>query len=147
MDISDGLVGDLQHICETSHVDAQIEADRVPFRPSERCTRERSLIELVLGAGDDHELFTASPSHEDDLISLGREVGVPVTRIGNIGNGNGMRVIGRDGCEIALRRAGYRHFRLVVSMPACAGHPSTYLEDPNDDHCSGRSVRTIVADG
>ena len=55
-----------------------------------------------------------------------------MTRIGNIGSGNGVRVIGRDGCEITLRRAGYRHFRLVVSMPACAGHPSTYLEDPNE---------------
>jgi len=83
------------------------------FRPRERCTRERSQLDrTVLGAGDDHALFTASLSHKDDLISLGREVGVPVTRIGNIGNGsgNGMRVIGRDGCEITLTSAGYRHF-------------------------------------
>ena len=81
------------------------------FRPGERCTRERSRLDrTVLGAGDDHELFTASPSHEDDLISRGREVEVPVTRIGNIGSGNGVRVIGRDGCEITLTRAGYRHF-------------------------------------
>jgi thiamine monophosphate kinase len=106
MDISDGLVGDLQH-SETSHVDAQIEAD-----DPASAALANGPIELVLGAGDDHELFTASPSHEDDLISLGREVEVPVTRIGNIGSGSGnaVRVIGRNGCEITLTSAGYRHF-------------------------------------
>ncbi len=84
-----------------------------PFRPRERCTRERSQLDrTVLGAGDDHTLFTASLSHKDDLISLGREVEVPVTRIGNIGSGsvNALRVIGRNGCEITLTSAGYRHF-------------------------------------
>jgi thiamine monophosphate kinase len=83
------------------------------FRPRERCTRERSQLDrTVLGAGDDHTLFTASLSHKDDLISLGREVEVPVTRIGNIGSGSGnaVRVIGRNGCEITLTSAGYRHF-------------------------------------
>jgi thiamine-monophosphate kinase len=69
------------------------------------------LIETVLGGGDDYELlFTASPSHEDHLISLGREVWVPVTRIGTIGSGNSVRVIGRNGSEITLTRACYHHF-------------------------------------
>jgi thiamine-monophosphate kinase len=113
MDISDGLVGDLQHICETSHVGAQIEVDRIPLSDPARAALANgpSLIETVLGGGDDYELlFTASPSHEDHLISLGREVWVPVTRIGNIGSGNSVRVIGRNGSEITLTRACYHHF-------------------------------------
>lgn len=113
MDISDGLVGDLQHICETSHVGAQIEVDRVPLSDPARAALANSpdLIETVLGGGDDYELlFTASPLHEDALTSLAREVGVPVTRVGSIDSGNGVRVIGRDGCEITLTTTGYRHF-------------------------------------
>lgn len=63
MDISDGLVGDLQHICETSHVGAQIAVDRVPLSNPARAALANGpgLIETVLGGDDDYELlFTAS---------------------------------------------------------------------------------------
>ena len=113
MDISDGLVGDLLHICETSHVGAQIQVDHVPLSDPARSVlaRHPALIESVLGGGDDYELlFTAPPLHEDALTSLGREVGVPVTRIGHIDSGDGVRVFGGDGREIALTTPGYRHF-------------------------------------
>ena len=53
MDISDGLVGDLQHICETSHVGAQVEVDRIPLSNPARAAlgNDPDLIESVLGGG------------------------------------------------------------------------------------------------
>ena len=62
MDISDGLIGDLAHICQESKVGAQINIDLVPVSPAVKdCFGERAL-ELALTGGEDYELlFTASP--------------------------------------------------------------------------------------
>ena len=75
MDISDGLVGDLQHICDASRVGAIIEVSRVPLSDAARTaiTNAPTWIESVIGGGDDYELlFTASPSNEDALLSSAR---------------------------------------------------------------------------
>ena len=113
MDISDGLMGDLQHICDASHVGATIEIGRLPLSDAARAaiTNTSTWIETVIGGGDDYELlFTASPSYEDALTSFGLDVDVPVTRIGTIDGTRGVRVIGPDDREIVPTKIGYRHF-------------------------------------
>jgi len=113
MDISDGLIGDLEHIAEASGVAATIEVGSVPLSPAARAalTRDARLIESVLAGGDDYELlFTAPPRHHDALLALGRELGVPVTRVGTIASGSGVRALDPEGREIKLARTGYRHF-------------------------------------
>jgi thiamine-monophosphate kinase len=68
-------------------------------------------LDIVIGGGDDYELlFTASPAYEDALTSVGRDVGVPVTRIGGINEGQEVRVIGPEGRAITPTKIGYRHF-------------------------------------
>lgn len=113
MDISDGLVGDLQHICDASRVAARIEAGLVPLSGAARAAlaHEPGLLESVLGGGDDYELLvTAPPEREKDLTSIGRELGVPLTRIGAIEKGAGVRVLGPGGGVIKIVQVGYRHF-------------------------------------
>ncbi len=113
MDISDGLVGDLQHICDASHVGATMEIDRLPLSDAAKAViaNAPTWIETVIGGGDDYELlFTAPPPHQEALISLGWSVGVPITRIGSIDGNKGVRVINADGREIAPTKIGYRHF-------------------------------------
>ena len=113
MDISDGLVGDLAHICEASGVAARVEAASVPLSRGARAAlaRDGSLIESVLAGGDDYELlFTAPPDAESALIELGRELALPLTRVGTIEGGHGVRVLDGAGREMALARTGYRHF-------------------------------------
>ncbi|HYB56403.1 MAG TPA: thiamine-phosphate kinase, partial [Alphaproteobacteria bacterium] len=113
MDISDGLVGDLAHICEASGVAARVDAASVPLSPGTRAALacDGSLIESVLAGGDDYELlFTAPPEAEAALIALARELALPLTRVGAIEGGHGVRVLDGAGREIALARTGYRHF-------------------------------------
>ena len=100
MDISDGLIGDLQHICDASHVGACVEAARVPLSEATRTalSSDAGLIENVLSGGDDYELlFTAPVEHQERLAALGHELGVPITRIGRIDDGTGVRIIDAHG--------------------------------------------------
>ena len=134
MDISDGLIGDLEHIAAASGVAATIETAAVPLSPAARGglaqdarlddphwlaaeidaeslpVDARATLEQALHGGEDYELlFTAPPAHFDALLSLGRELGVPVTRIGAIARGSGVRALDPEGREIRLARTGYRH--------------------------------------
>jgi len=113
MDISDGLVADLGHICEVSGVGAVVHAADVPLSPPARAAMaaDPKLIAAALTAGDDYELlFTAPPEVEGRVAALGTELGVPVTRIGRIEAGTGVRVLDAQGAAIPLAGAGYRHF-------------------------------------
>jgi thiamine-monophosphate kinase len=112
MDISDGLVADLGHIARQSGVAAVIEAVRVPLSAAAVAvlaeTPERMMD--VLTGGDDYELLlTAPPDAADAVQRLGQSLGVPVTPIGRIEPGSGVRVLDGVGDEIEIRRPGWAH--------------------------------------
>ena len=113
MDISDGLVADLGHICETSGVGAVVEEPRLPLSPAARAAiaADASLLVAPLAGGDDYELlFTTSPDASDRIAAIARETNLPVTAIGRIEPGSGVRVIDEKGARIAIADRGYRHF-------------------------------------
>jgi thiamine-monophosphate kinase len=113
MDISDGLVADLGHICETSGVGAAIEAAKVPLSAAVDMAIAAGLggIERVLTGGDDYELlFTAAPDKAGAIAGLGRALGLRLTPIGRIIAGDGVRVRSADGQPLPLTGGGYRHF-------------------------------------
>jgi thiamine-monophosphate kinase len=116
IDVSDGLVADLGHICETSNVGAEIQAAMVPMSDAVQIavSKEPDLLSRVLGGGDDYEiLFTANPEQSDRIVELGISVGVPVTGIGFIVPATAesrVRVADLKTIETVLRVAGYRHF-------------------------------------
>ncbi|HVT50543.1 MAG TPA: thiamine-phosphate kinase [Dongiaceae bacterium] len=104
MDVSDGLVADAGHIAEASRCGVVIHADRVPLSPGaqEALAGDLDLLPLILTGGDDYELlFTAASSHP---------AWSDVTEIGEIVRGEGVRVLDRDGAEIALASRGFQHF-------------------------------------
>ena len=113
IDVSDGLVADLGHVCAVSSVAARIEAARVPLSPAARdlLAGDPALLRLILAGGDDYELlFTVA---RDDLAAAeaaGRAIGLPVREIGRIEPGQGVRVTDAAGREIELAATGYRHF-------------------------------------
>ena len=111
MDVSDGLIGDLGHICARSSVAAIIDAERVPLSASARraIDRDAALLELAITGGDDYELlFTAPETLRDAIAALAKEVGVPISEIGRIEKGAGVEVM-RAGSRMALARTSYRH--------------------------------------
>jgi thiamine-monophosphate kinase len=112
MDISDGLVADLGHIADVSGVAAVVEAASMPLSTAAAAALEidPQLRDAVLGGGDDYELlFTAPSDAAPSIAALAAGLGLPLTAIGRIEAGRGVRVIDAAGAEIALARAGYTH--------------------------------------
>jgi thiamine-monophosphate kinase len=107
MDISDGLVGDLGHICNASHLSAVIEAGKLPLsKPARHLLAERpDLLATVLTGGDDYELlFTVPAERRAELARL------PVTIVGRMEAGQGTSVLDAEGRAIDTGKGGYRHF-------------------------------------
>jgi thiamine-monophosphate kinase len=113
MDVSDGLIADLGHICEASGVGAVVEAARLPLSPAARVAigAKASRLMAALAGGDDYELlFTAPADAAAGIAAIARETGVPITAIGRIERGKGVQVIDEKGAPVALTGGGYRHF-------------------------------------
>jgi thiamine-monophosphate kinase len=113
IDVSDGLIADLGHICETSGVAATVELGRVPLSPAAEAAvaaDEKSRAALAT-AGDDYELlFAAPPEADDEINSLAQGLGLRITEIGRIEAGEGVRLVDAAGVDVPLAAAGWRHF-------------------------------------
>jgi thiamine-monophosphate kinase len=113
MDISDGLVADLGHICAASGVGAEVEAARLPLSAAARAAiaADPARLMAALSGGDDYELlFTAAPAAEGAIAALSREIGVSLTRIGRIEAGSSVSVLDPTGAPMPVPVGGYRHF-------------------------------------
>jgi thiamine-monophosphate kinase len=112
IDISDGLVADLGHILEASHVGAVLEVDRLPLSAAlEEIKDRRYSWELALAGGDDYELcFTLPSEHQAVLESKRSDFACTVSCIGRIEAKRGLRCIEHDGTPYIPQGAGYRHF-------------------------------------
>ena len=100
IDVSDGLSTDLEHICQESHVGAEIEAEAIP-RAQVGLGKKRVALELALHGGDDYELLFTSAAAIPSEVE-----GVRVTT-----QSAGMRLIGADGKARRLEAAGWEHFK------------------------------------
>ena len=105
IDLSDGLSTDLEHICQESHVGAEIEAEAIP-RAQVGLGKKRVTLELALHGGDDYELLFTSAA-----VVPAEVAGVRVTRIGRTTQSAGMRLIGVDGETQPLKAGGWEHFK------------------------------------
>ena len=112
IDVSDGLVADLGHICEASGVGADIEAARLPLSDPARAALagDPGLLATVLGGGDDYELvITAGAAETGRLADMAAELELPITAIGRVTDGGGVVVRGEDGAALDLASTGWRH--------------------------------------
>ena len=115
IDVSDGLLGDLEHVLERSGVGATLEAGpaRALLAALDQglALDDARIDELVFARGDDYELaFTASPRHREAVEAAGRNTTTRVTRIGTITAESGLRLLDAQGRPVARRFAGFDHF-------------------------------------
>jgi thiamine-monophosphate kinase len=114
MDVSDGLVQDLGHLCRGGAVGAVIEAASVPLSAAARAAvvREPGLLARCLAGGDDYELLLAvPPDRVGALRAAAQASGIAVTRIGSfVAGAPEVAVRGPDGAMMALGSGGWSHF-------------------------------------
>jgi thiamine-monophosphate kinase len=85
VDISDGLLGDLQHILKASHCNAAIQIDQVPVSALFNTLGQDLRRLCSLRGGDDYELcFTAPTRHAAQIEAIGRNLNLRLTKIGQI---------------------------------------------------------------
>jgi thiamine-monophosphate kinase len=112
-DVSDGLLADLGHICEASGAGATVALSVLPQSPAVQrmVAAEPDLPARLATGGDDYELLFAAPHEADEEIGrLAAELGLPITPIGTIEEGAGVRLVDASGNIIPIAAAGYRHF-------------------------------------
>jgi thiamine-monophosphate kinase len=109
IDVSDGLLADLGHILERSHLGAEIFLECIArqVEPS----LQQVMQQCVLAGGDDYELcFTAPVTRRIQIEKISAALALPLTRIGKIKAGEGYIVRAADGSKIHIEGAGYDHF-------------------------------------
>jgi thiamine-monophosphate kinase len=113
IDVSDGVVQDLGHVCRASGVGAELELARLPVAPACRRALGRRAAAFAATAGEDYELLVAvSPAAAGALARLRRRLGCRLTHVGRIVRGRPVvRVVDARGRRVRLERAGYDHFR------------------------------------
>lgn len=113
IDVSDGLLADLGHVCAASGVGVEIKADALPSSVAllsvfEQAEQRRM---LQMSGGDDYELCFSAPAEMRDAIAVASErCDVAMTRIGRVIAGEGVRILLADGREWIPQRVGYVHF-------------------------------------
>ena len=108
MDISDGLVQDIGHLCRASGLAAVIHANRLPLSPAARVADR---LALCLTGGDDYELaFAIPPERVEAALAAAAAALVPVTQIGHFEPGQAnVTVLGEDLTPLRLERSGWDH--------------------------------------
>jgi thiamine-monophosphate kinase len=110
IDISDGLLADLRHICKSSQVSADVEAEKLPIHAGVRNQFGERALELAVGGGEDYELLFTASSEVVDKIKAAAEC--PVTAIGRITTGEPgeVKLIDANGNPVIVGKMGWEHF-------------------------------------
>jgi thiamine-monophosphate kinase len=111
IDVSDGLIADLGHLCTRSGCGAVVELERVPLSDAAAPMRvDPALRERILAGGDDYELlFAVPPELRSAALGLAT-TDVPITEIGFFSIGSGVRLVGSDGSDVPIPAGGWQHF-------------------------------------
>ncbi len=113
IDLSDGVLGDLGHILDASGVPgAIVELECVPWASELADLSLQDKIQYGLAGGDDYELlFTAPPSAMNALRSIGQELSIPLTCIGELTGETGIQLRDATGQLSVAKQGAYDHFR------------------------------------
>lgn len=113
IDISDGLLADLGHILERSNLGAEIHFDALPAHPALAPLLDQPWArDCLLAGGDDYELcFTAAAERQDEIMAIGKRLGLHLSRIGRITESDSaLALLDAAGQPMSTEKSGYDHF-------------------------------------
>jgi thiamine-monophosphate kinase len=112
IDISDGLLADLNHIARASRCGATLWVDRLPRSTAFAASCDPEwVLPMQLSGGDDYELcFCVDPERAERLPALAAEAGVTFTEVGVMEKKPGIRCRHDDGSIYSPRSGGFDHF-------------------------------------
>jgi thiamine-monophosphate kinase len=113
IDVSDGLIADLGHICQASRVSARIDMERIPLHPAALRAFQAEALDMALGGGEDYELlFTASAGV---IKKVRAKTNIPVSIIGEItaGSTGDVKIIDKNDRPYIFGKTGWDHFGKV----------------------------------
>lgn len=116
LDISDGLIADAGHLARASNVQIIIDALDVPLSPATQSfingeADSDHWMRALLTGGDDYEILgTVSADNAKPLMSAGEVIGLPITLIGEVKDGQGVICRDASGAQMVFSRTGYTHF-------------------------------------
>jgi thiamine-monophosphate kinase len=108
LDVSDGLVQDLGHLCRASGVGARVDLARVPVAPACRRAVGAAAARFAATAGEDYELLCAVPPARASAVA---RLGCRVTCIGEAVAGPPHVALHEGGRPVQVTRGGWDHFR------------------------------------
>ena len=111
IDLSDGLLSDLTHICKASRVGAKLWIDKLPIHALLKAAFKKESLRLALSGGEDYELlFTA---RSEVIVKLTEIMSSPVTVIGEIVRDDPGQVtlLDEQGKAVKWDEKGWDHFK------------------------------------
>jgi thiamine-monophosphate kinase len=116
IDLSDGLSGDLRHLCDESSVGVVIDLSAIPLSPACRAyaqSRRLDPVTVALAGGEDYELlFTVAPRNQARIERAAKQRGFRITKIGTIRQARlGRRAQCPGNASRPLPVTSYEHFR------------------------------------
>jgi thiamine-monophosphate kinase len=111
IDVSDGVLGDLTHICELSGVGARLELSGLPLSDEYRAVCAADPYALALSGGEDYELlFCIAKDKRLEVEALLKTLGLRFSVIGEIIEGSAVELVAPGGGAYQPERGGFDHF-------------------------------------
>ncbi len=113
IDISDGLVADLEKMINKQNLSYLIYENHIPISQNlKKILKMKKLNKSkIISRGDDYQvLFTASPSKARIIKNISKNLGIKITKIGKIRpGGEKSLIINEKGRQIVIKNKGYTH--------------------------------------
>lgn len=112
IDISDGLIGDIKHICKASNAGARLKLEDIPIAPVVKANFGDESIHMAMTGGEDYELLFTGPV--DTIDKIRKQTKCQISIIGEITRENPGEVLVLDhlGKVVNYKSGGWEHFAI-----------------------------------
>ncbi|MEN3930638.1 thiamine-phosphate kinase [Microvirga sp. W0021] len=113
MDLSDGLIGDMEKLLKASGVSAEVTLENVPLSQAARnaLSNDATCLDTIMCGGDDYEILcTVSPASYTKVVTTAAAAGVEFHRIGTVTEGQETPSYSYNGKPVQFAKPSFSHF-------------------------------------